>query len=264
MADFPAVDAASVFAMAPANTAVESLDARAQQTSAVAKAPGTPEQVRALAVQFESILLAQMLKGIRESLFESDDESTGFGGGPLGDSLFQEFSLALSRAGGVGLGQAITAPLEAAAGVRAADVAAAHGVPLDPASVAVDAPAALDRPSPLTSAYGWRRDPISGAMKFHKGIDLAMPVGDDVPAARAGEVVFAGNLAGYGRTVVVKHNDTTSTRYAHLSEILVKPGDVVGAGQTIARSGASGKATGPHLHFEVLQEGQAVDPYGTW
>ncbi len=90
-----------------------------------------------------------------------------------------------------------------------------------------------------------------------------MPVGDDVPAARAGEVTFAGNLAGYGKTVVVRHSATTSTRYAHLSEILVKPGDTVVAGQAIARSGASGKATGPHLHFEVLREGESVDPHGT-
>jgi murein DD-endopeptidase MepM/ murein hydrolase activator NlpD len=105
---------------------------------------------------------------------------------------------------------------------------------------------------------------MSGATKFHNGIDLAMPVGDDVPAARAGEVISAGELPGYGKTVVVKHDDTTSTRYAHLSTILVTPGDMVAAGQTIARSGASGKATGPHLHFEVLRDGRSVDPYGTW
>jgi murein DD-endopeptidase MepM/ murein hydrolase activator NlpD len=223
----------------------------------------TPEQVRALAVQFESILLAQMLKDMRDSMFDSGEESTGFGAGPLGDSLFQEFSIALSRAGGIGLGQSLMAPLEAAAGVAAAGPTFATAAPQSLVD-APSAPAALDRPSPLTSAYGWRRDPISGAAKFHKGIDLAMPVGDDVPAARAGEVVSAGDLAGYGKTVVVKHSDTTSTRYAHLSEILVKPGDTVVAGQTIARSGATGKATGPHLHFEVLREGQSVDPHGTW
>ena len=253
MADLPTVNSLA----AP----VANLDRRPAQT---------PEQVRALAVQFESILLAQMLKDMRDSMFDSGEESSGFGAGPLGDSLFQEFSVALSRAGGIGLGRSLMAPLEAAAGVTAATPTFATVEPAAIASEAIDipgvpsAPAVLERPSPLTSTYGWRRDPISGAMKFHKGIDLAMPVGDDVPAARAGEVVSAGDLAGYGKTVVVKHSDTTSTRYAHLSEILVKPGDTVAAGQTIARSGASGRATGPHLHFEVLREGESVDPHGTW
>ena len=82
--------------------------------------PQTPEQVRALAVQFESILLAQMLTSMRDSMFDSGEESSGFGAGPLGDSLFQEFSIALSRAGGIGLGQSLMAPLEAAAGLAAA------------------------------------------------------------------------------------------------------------------------------------------------
>ena len=241
-----------------------------QAISLDARRPETPEQVRALAVQFESILLAQMLTNMRDSMFDSGEESSGFGAGPLGDSLFQEFSIALSRAGGIGLGQSLMAPLETAAGLAAAgptfQAAGPHPIVDEALSshATAGAPAALDRPSPLTSTFGWRRDPISGAAKFHKGIDLAMPVGDDVPAARAGEVVSAGDLAGYGKTVVVRHSDTTSTRYAHLSEILVKPGDTVVAGQTIARSGVSGRATGPHLHVEVLREGTSIDPYGTW
>ena len=236
----------------------------ATEKSLTTRPAQTPDQVRALAVQFESILLTQMLKDLRDSMFDSEDESSGFSAGPLGDTMFQEFTLALSRAGGIGLTDSLVKPLETAAGVAADRPTCAAATPELIVSQALNAPAALDRPSPLTSTYGWRRDPVSGAMKFHKGIDLAMPVGDDVPAARAGEVVSAGELAGYGKTVVVKHNDTTSTRYAHLSDILVKPGDLVVAGQTIARSGATGKATGPHLHFEVLQEGQSVDPYGTW
>ena len=200
-------------------------------------------------------------------MFDSGEDSSGFGAGPLGDSLFQEFSIALSRAGGIGLGQSMMAPLEAAAGIATAGPTFQTAASPSLVNAAINSPgavAALERPSPQTSAYGWRRDPVSGTAKFHKGIDLAMPVGDDVPAARAGEVVSAGDLAGYGKTVVVKHSATTSTRYAHLSEILVKPGDTVVAGQTIARSGVSGRATGPHLHFEVLRGGESVDPHGTW
>ena len=120
----------------------------------------------------------------------------------------------------------------------------------------------LAMPGRLSSAYGWRRDPINGSVKFHNGLDLAMPVGQDVPAARPGEVAFAGELSGYGLTVVVRHDDRTSTRYAHLSEILVEPGDAVKAGETIAKSGATGRTTGPHLHFEVLEDGRPVNPDG--
>ena len=119
-------------------------------------------------------------------------------------------------------------------------------------------------PGRVSSSYGWRKDPIDGQTKFHKGVDLAMPVGHDVPAARKGEVAFAGEVNGYGLTVVVRHDDQTATRYAHLSQILVNPGDTVSAGQTIALSGSSGKSTGPHLHFEVIEAGQSVDPSGAW
>jgi murein DD-endopeptidase MepM/ murein hydrolase activator NlpD len=257
MSNIPLVDPSFAGALTDASQ-------RAAAADLTARPAHTPEQVRALAVQFESILLAQMLKDLRDSMFDNDEESSGLGAGPLGDTLFQEFSLALSRAGGIGLAQSMMAPLEAAAGVAAEGPTFVTASPGAIANAVVNAPAALDRPSPLTSPFGWRRDPVSGAMKFHKGVDLAMPVGDDVPAARAGDVISAGELAGYGNTVVIRHDDTTFTRYAHLSEVLVKPGDVVAAGQTIARSGATGKATGPHLHFEVLRDGRSVDPYGVW
>jgi murein DD-endopeptidase MepM/ murein hydrolase activator NlpD len=114
----------------------------------------------------------------------------------------------------------------------------------------------------VTSSYGWRRDPIDGAMRLHKGTDLAMAHGQEVPAARAGAVAFAGELPGYGLTVLINHDAGRATRYAHLSELMVKAGDVVAEGQVVARSGASGRATGPHLHFELLEHGQPVDPAG--
>src|SRR5262245_52809618 len=199
----------SNFPIAPGDSTAKALDVRADAslraaaTDLNARPAGTPEQVRALAVQFESILLSQMLKDLRDSMFDSDDESSGFNAGPLGDTMFQEFSLALSRAGGIGLAESLVKPLETAAGVAAAGPTFVTASPETIVHDALNPPAALDRPSPMTSPFGWRRDPISGAMKFHKGIDLAMPVGDDVPAARAGEVISAGDMAGYGKTVVV-------------------------------------------------------------
>jgi murein DD-endopeptidase MepM/ murein hydrolase activator NlpD len=246
----------------------------AATSPAKAGAPNT-EQMRALAAQFESLLLGQMLKEMRQSMLGDDDEdkASGFGGGPLADTMFSELSLALSRAGGVGLGQSLLGPLSAQAAVDgsmdlSAALARAHGpvaapdIELPYADVPAGLPPAATAalPGRLSSAYGWRRDPIDGALKFHKGVDLAIPVGQDVPAARAGQVAFAGEMSGYGLTVLVDHGGGTSTRYAHLSELEVQAGDQVAAGQTIAKSGATGRVTGPHLHFEVLQDGQPVDP----
>ena len=241
-----------------------------QATSASAR---TPEQVRALAAQFESLLLAQMLRDLRQSMFEDDEDSaTGFGGGPLGDVIFSELTMALSRAGGVGLGQSLAKPLMQQANLDTPAIPDfAAGEPnvaafssVAPMTAALTPEVSVALPGQISSAYGWRRDPTTGGVKFHKGVDLSMPVGQELPAARAGQVTFSGELEGYGRTVVVKHDDRMSTRYAHLSEILVNVGDAVSAGQTIARSGASGRVTGPHLHFEVLENGKAVDPAGVW
>ncbi|MCC7010597.1 MAG: peptidoglycan DD-metalloendopeptidase family protein [Acidobacteria bacterium] len=229
-------------------------------------AAASPAQLKALAAQFEALLMGQLLREMQQSMFEEDGgESSGMSSGPLADTLFAEVSLALSRSGGLGLGTSLIEPLTRQAGV--ADAASAATAPLAATSLAgaslaqpADADAAASMPGRLTSGYGWRRDPIDGQMRFHRGLDLAMRIGEDVPAARTGEVEFAGEQPGYGLTVVVKHDARTSTRYAHLSEILVRTGDAVEAGATIARSGASGRATGPHLHVEVLEDGRPVEP----
>jgi murein DD-endopeptidase MepM/ murein hydrolase activator NlpD len=234
----------------------------------------SPEQLRALAAQFESLLLGQMLKEMRQSMFSDDAEGdgAGFGSGPLADTIFSELSVALARSGGMGLTTSLMGPLMAQAGIApealGADAAVPAEIPLPagldlPAASPIAAPmaaVAAAMPGRMSSGYGWRKDPINGQAKFHKGVDIAMPVGGDVPSARGGEVTFAGEMNGYGLTVVVKHDERTSTRYAHLSEILVTPGDQVTAGQTIAHSGATGRVTGPHLHFEVIEGGVAVDP----
>jgi murein DD-endopeptidase MepM/ murein hydrolase activator NlpD len=144
------------------------------------------------------------------------------------------------------------------------------GLPM-PAGLDQDAPAAdpitasglLGPTGRVSSAFGWRNDPFDGAVKFHSGTDIAMPVGQDVLAAQAGRVESVGDVPGYGLTVLVRHQGGISTRYAHLSEATVKAGEAVTQGQVIAKSGSSGKSTGPHLHFEVLKDGQSLDP-GRW
>ncbi len=94
----------------------------------------------------------------------------------------------------------------------------------------------------------------------HKGIDIAAKKGTEVKAAANGKVLFAGWQKGYGRTVVVQHEDGKQTRYAHAENLLVAKGDDVLAGQKIATVGSTGHSTGPHLHFEVLEQGKAINP----
>jgi murein DD-endopeptidase MepM/ murein hydrolase activator NlpD len=84
--------------------------------------------------------------------------------------------------------------------------------------------------------------------------------GEDIQAAGAGKVVFSGTQRGYGTTVIVQHPDGVQTRYAHLSAALVSAGDELQAGQVVGRAGRTGRATGTHLHFEVIADGKQVDP----
>ena len=112
----------------------------------------------------------------------------------------------------------------------------------------------------VSSGFGWRSDPIDGGLKFHKGLDLPMPVGSEVRAPADGQVVSVGEQPGYGLAVVVDHANGLQSLYGHLSSSDLHPGYHVRAGDLIARSGNTCKSTGPHLHFEVTVSGQAVDP----
>ncbi len=112
----------------------------------------------------------------------------------------------------------------------------------------------LSIPTAITSVFGWRVHPITGDSRFHSGTDLGAPMGTPVLAAYAGQVAFADFLGGYGLAIAINHNQgTQQTLYGHLSEIFVKPGDVVKQGTAIGRVGSTGASTGPHLHFEFRQ-----------
>lgn len=112
----------------------------------------------------------------------------------------------------------------------------------------------------ITSGFGMRRHPILGAVSMHKGIDIDAPMNSSVHTARDGTVSYAGVMSGYGNIVEVDHGDNTKTRYAHLSSIAVSRGARVSSGQLIGRVGSTGRSTGPHLHFELLQDGQPINP----
>ncbi|HEY6642303.1 M23 family metallopeptidase [Povalibacter sp.] len=112
----------------------------------------------------------------------------------------------------------------------------------------------------ISSYFGQRTDPFSGRTATHKGIDFAGPAGSQVVAVAAGVVTYAKDRFGYGKTVEINHGNGYVTRYAHNQRTLVTPGDTVQKGQSIALLGSTGRSTGPHLHFEVLKNGRAIDP----
>jgi len=118
----------------------------------------------------------------------------------------------------------------------------------------------MDGPVRVTSGFGMRRDPFTGRPEHHDGVDLAAPSGTPVHPAMAGEVVFSGWQRGYGRTVVIRHQEGLETVYAHNAKNFVKVGDRVSSDTPVARVGSSGRSTGPHVHFEVRRDGRAVDP----
>jgi murein DD-endopeptidase MepM/ murein hydrolase activator NlpD len=112
----------------------------------------------------------------------------------------------------------------------------------------------------VSSGFGPRTDPFTGAASFHEGLDIAARWGSAILATGDGVVTFAGERPGYGVAVEITHESNLVTRYAHTSAVLVKVGDRVHKGQEIARVGSSGRSTGPHLHFEVLRNSNAVNP----
>lgn len=123
----------------------------------------------------------------------------------------------------------------------------------------------LPEPVPVTSKFGWRIHPITQARRFHSGVDLGAAQGTPVLASKAGRVTVADRMGGYGLAIVMQNNDgTQDTLYAHLSQILVRPGTQIQPGMVIGRVGSTGFSTGPHLHYEArrMMNGawKVVDP----
>jgi murein DD-endopeptidase MepM/ murein hydrolase activator NlpD len=114
----------------------------------------------------------------------------------------------------------------------------------------------------LTSGFGYRRDPFTNEMHFHRGIDLAAPVGTPVRAALDGKVVFIGYDSVLGNYVLIRHQINYSSLYGHLSEIWVSRGATVTRGQRIGTIGNTGRSTGPHLHFEIRRRGAPINAWG--
>ncbi|HEY3179833.1 MAG TPA: M23 family metallopeptidase [Casimicrobiaceae bacterium] len=111
-----------------------------------------------------------------------------------------------------------------------------------------------------SSNFGYRIDPFTGQNAFHEGVDFPAEAGTPIVAAASGKVVFADAHPEYGKLVEIDHGNGLTTRYAHASLLLVRPGDLVMTGQRIASVGSTGRSTGPHLHFEIRLKGVAQNP----
>ena len=114
--------------------------------------------------------------------------------------------------------------------------------------------------SGISSRFGYRMDPFLNRPALHAGLDFVAAAGTEVRATAPGIVVSADWNGGYGRMVEIEHLNGLSTRYAHLSAILVSTGEHVAAGAPIGRVGSTGRSTGPHLHYETRRNGNAVNP----
>lgn len=112
----------------------------------------------------------------------------------------------------------------------------------------------------ISSDFGTRKHPIRKVVKHHNGVDLAAPEGAQVRSIQSGVVVFADPYGSYGNLIVVQHQNGITSHYGHCKTIQVKPGQRVSAGQLLGTVGATGKVTGPHLHFEIRKAGEALDP----
>ena len=116
----------------------------------------------------------------------------------------------------------------------------------------------------ITSRYGQRTHPIRRDADYHMGVDISVPHGASIRAAKAGTVLFSGLRGGYGKAVILQHDEKNSSLYGHCDRLFVKKGQKVYQGQVIAAVGETGNATGPHLHFEIRTGRGAVNPLEFW
>jgi murein DD-endopeptidase MepM/ murein hydrolase activator NlpD len=134
-----------------------------------------------------------------------------------------------------------------------------------PADAAKPEPKYAERPviSSVTvgSLFGYRSDPFTGRAKFHSGVDIKARWGESVGASQPGVVQFAGWYHGYGNMIIINHGGGVTTHYAHLSSFDVEVGTRVERGQVVGRAGSTGRATSPHLHYEVRIDGNPVNPF---
>ena len=229
-------------------------------TAGLASAKNDAGGIKHAAREMESLFLYELLKVMRESTASS-------AGNGLGQSTYLSmFDMELARVmstRGTGLQDVILRALsKGQAGKDAPSDTSVQkrGPAMAPARQTPQGMAVPEAGGRISSGFGMRHDPLSGELRFHEGIDIAAPEGTEVRPLGPGRVVFSGERTGFGKVVEIDHGGGYTTRYAHNSENLVNEGDDVITDTVIARSGNTGRSTGPHVHLEVRFRGEAVDP----
>jgi murein DD-endopeptidase MepM/ murein hydrolase activator NlpD len=235
-------------------------------------------ELKKVSQEFEAVFIAHLLKVMRETIEESGLFEGGSGKSTYTELFDQEVSLSLARRGALGISDLLYKNLSEKLNNTEkqksdqspdGDATGSSAISANPSPKASDALNVSEEEipdfqlpvrAPVSSAFGMRKDPFSHQAKFHKGLDLSAPEGMHVAPALAGTVVFAGYMNGYGNTVVVQHAGELQTRYGHLGSLAVRVGDRVDSQNTLGTVGSTGRSTGPHLHFEVIRNGMAVDP----
>jgi Rod binding domain-containing protein len=239
---------------------------------------GSRAELKRVSQEFEALFVAHLLKVMRDTIEESGLTEGSFGKSIYSDLFDQEFSRSIAQHGALGISdlllkhlsiEGLEAPAEGEKPNPAGDLETQPSTSLvpNPSPRPTDIEADSDVPdfrmpiqAPVSSRFGMRRDPFTRQIQFHKGLDLAAPMGTEVRAALAGEVSYVGYRPSFGNTVVIQHSDGLQTRYAHLATTAVRKGELIGAEEVLGSVGNSGHSTGPHLHFEVLRWGEQIDP----
>jgi murein DD-endopeptidase MepM/ murein hydrolase activator NlpD len=219
---------------------------------------GVAEGAQAL----ESILLKQLFQ--ESGAFQGMSHA---GGKIYGEMFCEALANAVAQSGGMGIAKLVEGSFDKSGGAEAAGAGDADlSQHFLVGRTAVSGPpgrAATDVTPEVSSGYGPRQDPIDGSSRFHSGVDVAAQEGSPILAPAAGVVRRSGGRGGYGNAVEIDNGRGISTLYGHAHSLAVKEGDQVEAGQPIGFVGHSGRATGPHLHFEVRKDGKPGDPSST-
>jgi len=203
---------------------------------------------KVVAAKVQAMFMELMIKAMEESVDAEDGIFSSSSSSEIYRGMFRE---QLGAAMGSKLGGTLVEELEKSMN-KSREKLLNAAPPVDRPEL--DAPVSgLPVAGIVTSQVGWRKDPISGAMAFHKGLDIAAPQGPSIRAVASGTVIESGTKGEYGNAVVIQTDDGRRMLYGHNAANLVRVGERVQQGETIASVGATGKATGPHVHFEVTE-----------
>lgn len=253
---------------------------RAENSDKTPASEVSQTRMKAAVKELEALFIYELLKEMRKST------QGGLLGKGLGNDIYSSlFDMEMARmvAGrGIGLGESILKQLNGRTGKGESDpsiapkdekAAALNGLekqPVpessprsglkDPKAIPSESSLRIPVDGPISSHFGLREDPLNGKKKFHGGIDIAAPLGQEIFPIKKGRVIFSGLTQGYGNTLVIDHGDGYISKYAHNLTNLVTLGDEVDSDQAIALIGSTGRSTGPHLHLEIQFKGEKINP----